>query len=385
MKEQPLSLEPERQLITREFADTIAGKSPHPYLRTHDAVQNMLAERAASTKGQRLAKTAYLDRMLHFWREISLAGLARTGPGMDECYALLFESAFDLAQAEPDWAAECLSDIERSALPGGALVDIDRRISRTVTHASLREVIATIYAPLRERDPKWSSPHTVAAGGESWFWAGLLAAAGIDEHSSLWRLRSALANSSEEKWHDARLHSRLIREAPIHALTKPLGKLMAHPLIRLATLKYADGTVEQQLMVRFLNSQCIRVGIESEEDAFASPLRLAQWVRNARRWAEDLARDEAATFIGLLNEVGDPAVERCRTFFKGFGKEMLTSDSIDVTIALMEWANRMRGFSESSCRAELWEFVVHVVDAALWLGFLFPTKKSRRPRAANVR
>jgi hypothetical protein len=29
----------ERQFITKEFADTIAGKAPAPYLRLHDPVQ----------------------------------------------------------------------------------------------------------------------------------------------------------------------------------------------------------------------------------------------------------------------------------------------------------------------------------------------------------
>jgi hypothetical protein len=42
--------------------------------------------------------------MIHCWREVSLAGLPRTDTGQDECYALLFESTFDLAEAEPECA-----------------------------------------------------------------------------------------------------------------------------------------------------------------------------------------------------------------------------------------------------------------------------------------
>jgi hypothetical protein len=34
----------ERQFITKEFADTIAGKAPAPYLRLHDPVQKKLVE-----------------------------------------------------------------------------------------------------------------------------------------------------------------------------------------------------------------------------------------------------------------------------------------------------------------------------------------------------
>jgi hypothetical protein len=77
----------ERQFITKEFADTLAGKFPAPYLRLHDRVQKGLAGLAADLRGRSMGETAYLDRMIHFWREVSLAGLPRTDTGQDECYA----------------------------------------------------------------------------------------------------------------------------------------------------------------------------------------------------------------------------------------------------------------------------------------------------------
>jgi hypothetical protein len=40
----------------------------------------------------------------------------------------------------------------------------------------------------------------------------------------------------------------------------------------------------------------------------------------------------------------------------------------------MKWANDRRGFQYSQYRAQLWEFVVEIVDAALCLGWLFPVK-----------
>src|SRR6266568_2083429 len=107
MKNQ-VSISEERQFITKEFADAIAGKTPSPYLRLHDPVQKGLFERAASQQGRSWADV-YCERMIHFWREVSLAGLPRSGRGLDQCYALLFESAFDLAEAQPDWAIECLA------------------------------------------------------------------------------------------------------------------------------------------------------------------------------------------------------------------------------------------------------------------------------------
>src|SRR5690242_1710014 len=107
----------ERHFITKEFAEAIAGKNPAPYFRLHDPAQKMLADLSAATRGHPLCESAYPDRMIHFWREVSLAGLPRTGRGMDECYALLFEAAFDLAEAEPDWAVECLEQKSRGQWP----------------------------------------------------------------------------------------------------------------------------------------------------------------------------------------------------------------------------------------------------------------------------
>jgi hypothetical protein len=68
-----------------------------------------LAGLAATLRARRLGETAYLDRMIHFWREISLAAFPCAGKAMDECYALLFESTFSLAHSEPVWAIDCLT------------------------------------------------------------------------------------------------------------------------------------------------------------------------------------------------------------------------------------------------------------------------------------
>ncbi len=53
----------ERQFMTKEFADTLAGKSPAPYLRVHDPVQQALValaknELSAQQDGQVCAHTS---------------------------------------------------------------------------------------------------------------------------------------------------------------------------------------------------------------------------------------------------------------------------------------------------------------------------------------
>ncbi len=69
----------ESRFITRECSEMLAGKTPCPYLRLHDTPQRMLAERRAALSGQSLSETAYIDRMIHFWREVSLAAMPRVG------------------------------------------------------------------------------------------------------------------------------------------------------------------------------------------------------------------------------------------------------------------------------------------------------------------
>jgi hypothetical protein len=67
MKNSHVSIIEERQFITREFADTLAGKTPAPYLRIHDPVQKALValgQHDSSTPERRTGLRPYLDRMI---------------------------------------------------------------------------------------------------------------------------------------------------------------------------------------------------------------------------------------------------------------------------------------------------------------------------------
>ena len=367
------TIERERRLITREFADTLAGKTPAPYLRNHDPVQRMLVETAAHSEEG--ATRSYLDRMIHFWREVSLAGMPRSGRGMDECYALLFEAAFDLAREEPEWAAETLSEKRRGEWPFRAVNDLWVRTPKAITHEDIVDAVASIYAPRREQERKWRDELEVVTSGELWFWAGIVCGAGSDDNDDpLSPVRHSLINASHADWNDNRLHTQLIRQAPVRAAKTRRCELMAHPVLRLGSLKYTAGSLEQQLVLRFLDHRCTVEAVESEEDCFTDPLTLAQWVRDARTWAEELMFNEPDVFAGLVEEVGQEAIERNKAFY---APELREADSLDATIALMAWARRERGFEASSYRAQAWEFLVHVADAALWLGWLFPRRADK--------
>lgn len=377
MKNSHVSTIEERQFITKEFADTLSGKFPAPYLRLHDPVQKALIDYAASGEIQKeTGITEYCERMIHFWREVSLAGMPRAGRAMDECYALLFESAFGLAEAEPSWALKALVNKSAAELPTGALNKLaGHTVHGSIAHADLVRAFTEIYAQWRETDQNWHNEVYIPFGGEVWFWVAVLLAAGIGETHGLWPFRSALAQSSSNGWRDDdRLHARLIREAPQSVATTPRAQLMMHPILRIARLKYREGSVEQKQVLRFLNAQCLKQGFESEEDYFVSDLALAQWTRDARQWAKDMLETEREICAELFDEAGETALNRTRMFYhKHLGSSPADFDSLDATDALIKWANEQRGFQFSQYRAQKWEFVVEIVDAALWLGWLFPS------------
>ena len=54
------------------------------------------------------------------------------------------------------------------------------------------------------------------------------------------------------------------------------------------------------------------------------------------------------------------------------GLDPAHADSLDAIAALIKRAKQRRGFELSQYRAQLWEFVVEIADATLWLGWLFP-------------
>jgi hypothetical protein len=208
--------------------------------------------------------------------------------------------------------------------------------------------------------------------GDFLFWTAIFLAAGIHEGDGYLSFQQAIAKSVATDWCDGdRLHIRLIREAPQRALTSPRAQLMAHPILRIAQLKYREGSVEQRQVLRFLNAQCIKQGFESEEDYFGSDLTLAQWARDARQWATNMLETEPEVCEELFHEAGERALDRTRTFYhQHLGPDPALVDSLDATAALIKWAKQRRGFEFSQYRAQLWEFVVEIADAALWLGWL---------------
>jgi hypothetical protein len=148
---------------------------------------------------------------------------------------------------------------------------------------------------------------------------------------------------------------------------------MAHSLLRLARLKYPEGSVEQGVALRFFNARSIAEGFESKEDFFGSDLILAQWVRDARSWGEQLLWSEPHVCAAMLDELGKNDVNANLAFYREeLGERPQKFDDLDATAALMRWGKRKRGYKVLRYRGEVLEFGVDIVDAALWLGWLFP-------------
>ena len=118
---------------------------------------------------------------------------------------------------------------------------------------------------------------------------------------------------------------------------------------------------------------------ESEEDYFGSDLTLGQWVRDARQWATNMLDAQPEVCHELFHGAGEKALDRTRSFYRQhLGPDPAHVDSLDATAALIKWAKQRRGFEFSQYRAQLWEFVVEIADAALWLGWLFPCTDDAR-------
>lgn len=150
---------------------------------------------------------------------------------------------------------------------------------------------------------------------------------------------------------------------------------MAHPILRLARLNYREGSVEQAAVLRFVNYRATKEGFTSEENCFGDAFSLGEWVRDARLWASATLKQAPTIWRSILPERGgEGAVDgMMRAFTSRFGAaNPATCDDFEATMVLMGWVRALRGFDFSACRGEAWEFLVVVMDMALWQGWMFP-------------
>lgn len=152
--------------------------------------------------------------------------------------------------------------------------------------------------------------------------------------------------------------------------------LLAHPLLRTASLKYSEGSIEQMLVLRFLSERCIAGGVASSEDCACDDATLATWVREARSWAEAIMQTEPQTCAAMFEAAGDEALEGVRQLLlRELGSQPSSANDERTAAALITWARR-GGFEASEYQVQNSRLLIEVVDAALWLGWLFPRNEN---------
>jgi len=114
--------------------------------------------------------------------------------------------------------------------------------------------------------------------------------------------------------------------------------------------------------------------VEVTEDPSIFAQNLFVWVRDARSWAERLLQDDPQICTAMFQQV-EQGLENTREFFRPeLGSNPTAVDDKHATEALVGWAGR-RGFELSGGPVRIWGAILEIVDAALWLGWLFPRAK----------
>src|SRR4029453_1373162 len=93
MKDKQTTIAGERQFITKEFADTIAGKTPPPYLRLRDPVQKALIEDVDQYP-------LMLNRKRAFGSSLLLKARERWDRDAPKCWQIM---PFYRPDGEPEW------------------------------------------------------------------------------------------------------------------------------------------------------------------------------------------------------------------------------------------------------------------------------------------
>jgi hypothetical protein len=98
-------------------------------------------------------------------------------------------------------------------------------------------------------------------------------------------------------------------------------------------------------------------------------------VSHARCWAEELLQRDPETVNAMFKESTEESIESARALLQQeLGPDPADVDDASAARALIEWANDSE-LELPENRVGIWQLVVEVVDAALWVGWLFPRTK----------
>ena len=343
-------------------------KAPPIWIAAREAAERALTDQTQSV--------LFFQHYLTFLREASVLEIPLEGGWDSEWLALIFESAFGFANANPGRAEELMSKVgsERGCVQQivGAL---NRAVLRWPAHDYVRRVVD-------DRKPEDYREIVDNGGGikwllesaESFFWAGIHTATEARKDPEALELIEFFDISGMRRWGDSRLHINLLRSTPLRC-DASLRETFDHPLLRIAAEKYRNNPVEGEIIGDFLEELCMKQGIKSEREGLDRDLFVCELVREGRRFGERLLENESNTFAKMLETANGYAGDSLLAFYaRILAKVEDRTDPLLITRAFLDWQAEQRDEVSPRYSGERLETLLNCIDAAIYLPWAEATK-----------
>ncbi len=309
-------------------------------------------------------------------REASLLEIPLDKGWDSEWLALIFESAFGLANADPELAEEL---IRKVAPKRGCTQQIVGAFNRSVlcwpAHDYVRRVVDN-WKPVDHREivdngggTKW-----LLESAESFFWAGIHVATEARQDPEAMELIEFFDISDTRRWGDSRLHINLVRTTPL-SCDAPIKETFDHPLLRIAAEKYRNNPIEGKIICKFLEELCMKQGIKSERDNLDRDLFVCELVREGLRFGERLLENESNTFAKMLETANGYAGDSLLAFYaRILAKVKDRTDPLLITRSFLDWQAEQRDEVSPRYYGERLETLLNCIDAAIYLPWAEATK-----------
>ena len=337
-------------------------KSPPFWIAVREAAERALTDQAQSV--------LFFHHYITFFREASLLEIPLEAGWDSEWLALIFESAFGFANANPERAEELMRKVasERgcaqeivSAFNCSALRwpahDYVRRVVDDWKPADYREIAGN------DGGTKW-----LLESAERFFWAGIYTATEARQDPDALELIEFFDISGAREWGDSRLHINLVRTTPLRC-DASINEVFDHPLLRIAAEKYRNDPTEWKIIGKFLEElRGLKQGIESEREDLDRDIFVCQWVREGLHFGEWLLENEPNTFPEMLQTANGYTGDSLLAFYERIlAKVEDRTDPLSVTRAFLDWQAEQRDEVSPRYYGERLETLLNCIDAAIYL------------------
>ena len=330
------------------------------------------AEKALTDQSQ---SELFFKHCFALLREASLLEIPLDKSWDSEWLALIFESAFGLANADPELAKRLMNNVASKRGSAEQIVGAFKRSTLLwPAHDFVRRAVdnwkSVDYREVADNGG-WTKWMLVSA--ESFFWAGIFAATGAQQDSEAVELIEFFDISYPRRWGDSRLHSSLVRTAPLRGSSE---ELLDHPLLRMAAEKYRNNPLEREIICKFLEELCLKQGNTREGDDLDMDTFACKWVSEALRFGSRLLKNEPTKLAELLQTPTGYAGDRLLAFYeRKLAKVEDRTDPLLITRAFLEWQVEERGEVSPRYYGERLETLLNCIDAAVYLPWAEATRK----------